>query len=57
MLAYFYYVCLQHAYVRTVKQMARKSCDVYQPIASLHFLVTKPEFSDGPVNSVQRKTI
>ena len=41
----------------TVIQTKTKSRGMYQPIASLHFLVCKPQFSDGLVNLVQRKTI
>ena len=50
-----YDACLLHA--STVKQTATKSCDLYQPVASLHFLVSKLQLSDGPVNMVQCKTM
>jgi len=41
----------------TLTQTATKSHDTYQPIASLYFLVSKLQFSDGLINLVQRKTI
>jgi len=39
--------CLHTCLRSTVKQMASKSRDMYQPIESLHFLVSKLQLNEG----------